>query len=146
MTLYLEPIGPQPEIITLPGHWPWECGTSGAVAGKSKTQLIIEEVLTKRGVSWGEIISDRKSWLIVRARQELMSRMNKEIGMTYSQIARKLNRACHTTVMHGIRQHDAWMRGERYIRAEYKSYDLASFFDKRRETAASKLNSRKGGQ
>lgn len=66
---------------------------------------IIQEVAFAHDVQVRDMLGPWREKKIVRARHEAMSRLRHETDMSLPAIARILNRADHTTVMHGIRKH-----------------------------------------
>ena len=73
--------------------------------------LIIAEVQRKHGVSYVELLSDRRSRYVAWPRQEVMYRAAKETRLSLPAIGRLLGGRDHTTILHGIRQHAKRMRG-----------------------------------
>ena len=86
-----------------PGHW----------------MDIIREVCAKHGVTKAELLSIRRARNIVAARHEAMWRMSKETSMSLPAIGRRMGDRDHTTVLHGIRRHEAKTRGEIYLQPRY---------------------------
>jgi hypothetical protein len=72
-----------------PGHW----------------REIIFQICAKHGMTMAELCSDQRSKRIVLARHEAMYRMSKETTLSTPQIAKRLGKGDHTTVLHGIKQH-----------------------------------------
>lgn len=66
---------------------------------------ITREVLLKHELTWTSVISARRHSQLVRARQELMWRLQRETTMSLPQIGRFIGGRDHTTVLHGARQH-----------------------------------------
>lgn len=63
---------------------------------------IVNEVADKHGVSFIDIISNRRFHRIVVARQEAMYRLSIETKMASSEIGRHLGNKHHTTVLFGV--------------------------------------------
>lgn len=68
---------------------------------------IIEEVAQKHGVLMSDMRSVRRGRPLVAARHEAMWRMRNETSMSLPEIGRRLGGRDHTTVLHGIRKHEA---------------------------------------
>ena len=66
---------------------------------------IIAEVCAKHSVGVAQLVGNQRNRQVSAARQEAMYRMRTETTMSYPQIARRLGRADHSTVMHGIKRH-----------------------------------------
>lgn len=80
---------------------------------------IILETCAKHGVSMIDICSHRRFVKIVACRNEAMYRMRHETTMSLPAIGRRLGGKDHTTVLHGIRRHEAFIRGEVYRMPRY---------------------------
>ena len=65
---------------------------------------IVAEVCAKYGVSWRELISQRRWKPLVHARHEVYWRCITETSASYSRVGRFMNRD-HTTIMHGVKVH-----------------------------------------
>ncbi len=65
---------------------------------------IVAEVCAKHGVSWRELVSQRRAKPLVRARHEAYWRCIAETRASYPQVARLFDRD-HTTIMHGVNAH-----------------------------------------
>lgn len=70
---------------------------------------ILQQVAEKHGLTVADLLSTRAIRALSWPRQEAMARLRKERGLTTTQIARFLHRTDHTTVLHGIRQHETRM-------------------------------------
>ncbi len=68
-------------------------------------QTIIHQAARKHSVTVAEMKGAGRYRNIVRARQEAMYRIRMELGYSFPQIAKMLNRSDHTTVMHGFKAH-----------------------------------------
>lgn len=66
---------------------------------------IVNEVAAKHGVSFIDIISERRPRYIVLARQEAMYRLYNETTLSFPDIGRRLGGKDHTTVLHGVTRH-----------------------------------------
>lgn len=80
---------------------------------------IVEEVCAKHCVTAAELFSIRRARHIVKARQEAMYRLSVETSMSLPAIGRKMGNRDHTTVIYGIRSHEARMRSAVY-RPKYR--------------------------
>jgi hypothetical protein len=69
-----------------------------------------DRICARYGVSQVEIVSARRSREVVRARHHLMWLLRKETHWSLPHIGRFLGGRDHTTVMHGIRAHEARIR------------------------------------
>lgn len=76
----------------------------------SSIQSIIADVAKKYRVSNIELISQRRSRYIAWPRQEVMFRAFKETTLSLPAIGRHLGGRDHTTILHGIRQHEKRMK------------------------------------
>jgi len=65
---------------------------------------IVNEVAKKHDIPFRVIMSDRRSYNIVRARQECYWQLYTETTMSMPLIGRVTNRH-HTSILHGIRRH-----------------------------------------
>lgn len=72
---------------------------------------IIAEVADKHGLTVHEVKSTRRKAQIIDARYEAFHRVSKETPMSLPQIGRKFGGYDHTTVLHGIRTHEARLNG-----------------------------------
>lgn len=66
---------------------------------------IVQDVCAKHRLTLEEIISDRRSTPLVRARQEAMWRISKETTWSLPRIGKFFANRDHTTVLHAIRRH-----------------------------------------
>jgi hypothetical protein len=80
---------------------------------------IVREVCVKHEITKSELMSVRRARNIVAARHEAMWRMSKETSMSLPAIGRRMGGKDHTTVLHGIRRHEAKVRGEVYVMPRY---------------------------
>lgn len=80
----------------------------------TESQRIIKEVCAKHQVSRAEIIGKQKSARVSAARQELFYRLKTETTLSLPLIGRKVGGRDHTTVLYGIRCHEARMAGQSY--------------------------------
>lgn len=80
---------------------------------------IVREVCAKHCLTKSELMSDRRARNLVAARHEAMYRMSKETTMSLPAIGRRMGHKDHTTVLHGIRRHEAKLRGEVYLMPRY---------------------------
>ena len=69
-------------------------------------------VATKHGITLAELVSDRRSRHLARARQEAMWMLKRHTKLSYPQIGRILGKRDHTTILHGVRRHEARLKGE----------------------------------
>ena len=69
-------------------------------------------VATKHGISFSDLVSHRREKTLVRARHEAMWRLRRNTRLSLPQIAKILGKRDHTTIMHGIRQHEKRLMGE----------------------------------
>ena len=72
---------------------------------QSTREQIARDVCSKHGVSWCDIVSDRRPKEIIEARQEIMWRLSRETGMAAAAIGRFLGNRDHTTVLYGVKAH-----------------------------------------
>lgn len=72
---------------------------------KASWRQIVDEVATKHGVSFLDIISERRPHYIVLARQEAMYRLYNETRMSFPSIGRCLGNKDHSSVRHGVVRH-----------------------------------------
>lgn len=91
------------DFIPEPGHW----------------KDIVDEVCAKHGVTRAEIMGIRRALKLVAARQEAMYRMSRETSFSLPQIGKRLGGRDHTTVLHGIRRHEAVLQGRVYRQPRY---------------------------
>ena len=66
---------------------------------------ILREVATKWGVSVTDIVSDRRSKIVVSARHEACYRLRHETTWSLPRIGGFLGGRDHTTALHGVRKH-----------------------------------------
>lgn len=86
---------------------------------RSKWKQIVTEVCAKHNIGRVEILSRTRRYAVVHARHEAMWRMRAETTLSLPEIAKRLGGLDHTTVLHGIRRHEAKMRGEVYRQPLY---------------------------
>lgn len=72
---------------------------------------IMFAVAEKHGVTMEDLQSIRRDQKSVNARYEVFYRMRLETSMSLPQIGRRCGRKDHTTVLHGIRKHMAFLAG-----------------------------------
>jgi hypothetical protein len=72
-------------------------------------KLIVQEVCAKHGLTLPVILGARRSKQIVLARHEAFYRLSTETTMSLPQIGYRMGGKDHSTVIHGIRQHEARM-------------------------------------
>ena len=89
------------------------------LALRSKWKQIVTEVCEKHKIGRVEILSRTRRYPVVHARHEAMWRMRNETTLSLPEIAKRLGGLDHTTVLHGIRRHEAKMRGEVYRQPLY---------------------------
>ena len=70
-------------------------------------QEVLERVSFVRRVSVEGIMSESRGLPLVRARDEVSWLARKHLGLSYTAIARQLGGRDHTTVLHGVRRHQA---------------------------------------
>lgn len=80
---------------------------------------ILLETCAKHNVSMIDLCSHRRFVKIVACRNEAMYRLRTETAMSLPAIGRRLGGKDHTTVLHGIRRHEAIMRGDVYRQPKY---------------------------
>jgi chromosomal replication initiation ATPase DnaA len=68
---------------------------------------IIRDVCERRDVSRDDLLSPRRQTNVVRARQEAMWLVRHKTGLSLPNIARRFGGRDHTTILHGIRTHQA---------------------------------------
>jgi len=71
--------------------------------------VIIAQVAEKHGLEYSEIFTKQRARRYSWARQEAMWRLAKEVTASLPEIGRALGGFDHTTVLHGIRRHEARM-------------------------------------
>lgn len=69
-------------------------------------------VATKHGISFADLVSDRRQANLVRARQEAMWRLKRNTRLSLPQIGRILGNRDHSTILYGIRRHEQRLAGE----------------------------------
>lgn len=84
----------------------------GPVSFDPKAKDILTDVAAATGFSIPEIKSIRRDRRLVKARQWAAWRMAKETSMSLPAIGRVLGDRDHTTILHSIRKHEAWMKAE----------------------------------
>jgi len=78
-----------------------------------RQMVILIEVAREKGFTLAEMRSDRKNRKLAAARQKAMWRMKKETSLSFPRIGQLLGGRDHTTILHGVRSHEARMaRGE----------------------------------
>jgi len=82
------------------------CGAYMPPRAKTPSQ-IIAEVAAKHGLTVKEITSRNRTWRVSHPRQEAMYELYTRTKLSLPQVARKLGLTDHSTVMHGIRAHEA---------------------------------------
>ena len=80
------------------------------LAGPFAAQRIARSVAKAHGLTFQEMVSDRRTIHLVLARQHAMWEIRKHTKLSLPAIARVLRRADHTTILHGIRRHEKRMR------------------------------------
>lgn len=82
-------------------------------------KVIVEQVCIAHQVTRSELLGAQRSKKITAARHEAMYRMKTETTLSLPQIGQRLGGKDHTTVLHGVRRHEARMRGEVYRQPTY---------------------------
>ncbi len=77
-----------------------------------KASLIVRSVAIKHKTTINGLKSKRRNKDVVAARHEVMWRLHKKTALSMPQIGRILNKD-HTTVLHGIRKHQARMEAKK---------------------------------
>lgn len=72
----------------------------------TSAQRIIRQVCEKHGFTRGELFSARRNRPLVAARHEAMYRLSKETSMSFPAIGRRMGGKDHSSVIHGVRQHE----------------------------------------
>lgn len=93
---------------------------------KAQVARIKRETAEKHGVTVDEIDGIRRAAHIVAARQEAMWRAKNETKLSYPEIGRRFGDKDHTTVIWGVRQHEARMAGTKLRRLPGEKFSLAS--------------------
>lgn len=107
---YDEPIGP-----TRPAFWFTTEALNAMLAEAHpettarKVKRIIREVAEKHGVTPVDILSERRTQLVVNARQEAMWRAKSETEWSLPRIGKAFGGRDHTTVIHALRTHEKRM-------------------------------------
>lgn len=84
-----------------------------SIVSKPHQALKMAKAVAKaRGVSFAEMIGERRSAYLVRTRQEAMWLLKEKCGLSLPQIGRILGGRDHTTILHGIRRHVRRLAGE----------------------------------
>ena len=91
---------------------------------KAQVARIKRETAEKHGVTVAKIDGPRRSEKIVHARQEAMWRAKNETNLSFPSLGKLFDRD-HTTVMWGIRQHEARMAGTSISRVGGMKVSLA---------------------
>jgi hypothetical protein len=73
---------------------------------------IAKAVAKAHGLKFSNFISKRRSAHLVKARQHAMWEMRDNTTLSLPQIAKILGGMDHTTIIHGIKQHERRLRGE----------------------------------
>ena len=81
-------------------------GRGGPCLSDRTRDRIVGEVAALRGVTPADILGQGRARVYSRPRQEAMHRL-RELGYSFPEIARGLNRLDHTTVIQGVRAHKA---------------------------------------
>lgn len=74
-------------------------------------KVILQQVSEKHGVAIRDICSAKRDKYITPARYEAAYRMRHEAKMSLPQIGKRLGGRDHTTALHGIRMHEAFLTG-----------------------------------
>ena len=77
---------------------------NGMVSSKNKTlsfEKIVDTVANFYNIKLEEILSEKRNREIVLPRQIAMYLLRQELQYSYPQIASKINKKDHTTIMHG---------------------------------------------
>lgn len=77
---------------------------------------ILHEVCEQHQVTRLEVLGQQRSRPLVAARHEAFYRLSKETTMSFPRIGRKMGGKDHSTVIHGVRMHEAKLRGEVYVK------------------------------
>lgn len=72
------------------------------VAEPMRWRVILAEVCHKHNITYSELVGDRRSKHLVKARHEAAFRLSRETEMSLPAIGRRLNRD-HTTILYGLR-------------------------------------------
>jgi len=107
-----------PEITNRPAGKPWQAFRFEVLEESPLLDMlpawrrILREVAAKHGLTVDEVRGQQQGRKNAKARQEFYYRCSKETTLSKAGIGRKLGKD-HTTVIHGIRQHEARIaRGE----------------------------------
>jgi hypothetical protein len=111
-----EPVKPKPMTVLSPlvaNGWPvyqkpvaYDHCDGYVVTPVPSWRRIAREVCTKHGVSMEELMSPRRNRFVVAARHEVFWRCKHETSMSFPQIGQRFGGKDHTTVLHGIKQHE----------------------------------------
>lgn len=95
-------------------RWADPTDTKGQITPSASRSIrsILKECADKHGISYDEIVSNRRQRNLVIARQEAMWRCKAETTATYPQIAMAIGHRDHTTILHGVRQHEKRMSAQ----------------------------------
>lgn len=74
-------------------------------------RVILQQVAEKHNVAIRDICSSKRDKFITPARYEAAYRMRHEAKMSLPQIGKRLGGRDHTTALHGIRMHEAFLTG-----------------------------------
>lgn len=75
-------------------------------AGMRAAEIIVA-VASDYGLGKGDLVGRSRRFPVVRARQEAMWRLRTLRGLSLAQIGRMLGGRDHTTILHGVRRHEA---------------------------------------
>lgn len=98
----------EPEPVEAPAPFPH------TILPQAHWRVIVREVCEKHDVLLVDLMSIRRPVKVVRARHEAMYRMRHETNLTLPQIGQRLGGRDHTTVLHGVRKHEAGLAGRKY--------------------------------
>lgn len=102
---------------------PRAAGTSkhsqGGIWNAIAAEMIVQEVAEDHGVTTAQIKGYGRAKPVISARFETFYRLQQELGYSLPMIGQTLGGRDHSGVLHGIRCHEASMRGEVFRRPVY---------------------------
>jgi len=98
---------PLPMVPVQPSSRDWLIVTAAGKHEPPTYLRIMHEVSAKHELTIHELRSNRRDRLLVAARNEAMWRMKRETSLSLPAIGHKMGGRDHTTVLHGIRRHEA---------------------------------------
>jgi hypothetical protein len=85
--------------------------------GALSIRMIQRAVCLKYGISLGDMLSERRTWNIVRPRQIAMYLAKELTGKSLPELGRRFGDRDHTTILHGIRKIQALRESDEQVNA-----------------------------